>query len=182
MKSEKKNLFLKYLFLFLLFSFIGRIYEFDLIISSGSLNYVSFFPTAIYTLIFALPYGVAGLLLYFTIKLLSKNKFTSSFIFRTLACVVIINLLELAIGLFVLNIFGIMPWNYSHHVLNYKGLISLPITIRWTIFSVLFNLFAYKNVKSFIENPLSKKIKIMTIIVSIVYVVYLVAMLFTKQL
>ena len=170
---ENKNLILKYVFLFFCFSFIGRLYEFDLIISSGTLNYLAHFPTAIYTLIFALPYGVAGLLLYFTVRFLDKNKFTSNLWIKILACIIVINLVELLIGLFALNVFGVMPWNYSHHLLNYRGLISLPITIRWLFFSVIFNMFAYKKIKSFIKNPLSEKIKRFTIATFVLYVIYL---------
>lgn len=173
MKKENKDLLIKYIFLFFLCSLIGRIYEFDLTISSGSLNYLAHFPTAIYTLIFAFPYGVAGLLLFLTVKFLNKNKFTSNFAFKTLVCVIIINLVELLIGLFVLNTLGVMPWDYSHHMLNYKGLISLPITIRWTIFSIIFNKFAFNKMETFIKKPLSKKIKKLTIATIILYSIYL---------
>ena len=180
MKNKNKDLILKYTFLFLLFSLIGRIYEFDLIISSGTLNYLAHFPTAIYTFLFSTPYGLAGLILYFLISTLNKNELTSNVVFKIFTCVFAINLIELFAGLLALNTIGVMPWDYSHHILNYKGLISLPITIRWTIFAILFNWFGYNKIKTFMKNPLSKKIKKLTVGTLIVYAMYLITIISLK--
>lgn len=101
-----------------------------MVISSGSLNYIKYFPTSVFTLFFAFPYGIAGLLLYFTVKAMNKKKITSNLILKIIACVIVIDLVELLAGLSAVKIVGVMPWDYSDHLLNFMGLISLPITIR----------------------------------------------------
>ncbi len=188
-KMKKQNskinpeLILKYTFLFLLACVIGRIYELDLIISAGTLNYLKFFPTAIYTFIFALPYGVAGLVLYKIANVLNRYDFTKNkTVLKIIICVTVINLIELITGLIALKFLGVMPWDYSHHFLNFMGLISVPITVRWLIFVIVLGLFAYKPAKRFIERPLPKKIKKLTIATLVVYGIYLIAIMTLKVL
>lgn len=180
---KKSEILLKYLFLFMLACIIGRIYEFDLIISEGTLNYLRFFPTALYTFIFSLPYGIAGLILYKIANLLNKLDFTKNkTLLKILICVAVINLIELVTGLIAFKISGNMPWDYSHHFLNFMGLISIPITVRWFMFVILLGLFAYNPAKQFMKKPLSNKIKNITIVTIIIYAVYLATILILKGL
>jgi uncharacterized membrane protein len=86
---------------------------------------------------------------------------------------VLIDFVELVLGLVAVKTLGIMPWNYSHHILNFEGLISLPITIRWVVIAIFFVQVAYGKIEKFMKDPLSKKIKNLTIITLVVYVIYL---------
>jgi uncharacterized membrane protein len=173
-RQSHSDLILKYLFVFLFISFVGRFYEFFLVLGEGTFNYVKYFPTSVYTLIFAFPYGVGVILLYLTIRALNKYKFIkNNFLLKLIIAVVLIDVAELVTGLIALKTLGIMPWNYSGHILNFKGLISMPTTIRWTIVLMLFGKFAYRKIDNFIKRPLSDKIKKLTIATLILYVIYL---------
>ncbi|MCW8966129.1 MAG: putative ABC transporter permease [Candidatus Pacearchaeota archaeon] len=174
-KGESKiDLGLKYIFIFLVASAIGRFYEFFLILGEGSLNYVNFFPTCVYTLIFALPYGFSVILIYFTFRVLDKSCFTDKLWIKIFVGAVLIDFAELITGLIGMRITGIMPWDYSHHILNYKGLISFPITIRWIILVAIVGKFGYNKIVNFMDKPLPKKIKMITISVLILWGVYLI--------
>ncbi len=182
-QNSDKDLIWKYIFLFLLASVIGWVYELDLVISEGTLNYFKFFPTSIYTLIFAFPYGIAGLILYKIANVLTKYKFTKDKLpLRILIYVTVILLVELVTGLLALNLTGVMPWDYSHHFMNYLGLISVPIAVRWFIIVTAIGLFVYKPAKKFIKKPLSKKIRKLTQYTLIFYGAYLVILLILKYL
>ena len=171
---QKKEFLFKFLFIFLFASFIGRIYDFFLILGEGTLNYVKFFPTSVYTLVFSLPYGLAVLLVYFSMKILDKSDFfKSKYFLKVVLCVVIIDLVELLAGLFALRALGVMPWDYSHHIMNFMGLVSLPITIRWFILVGVFGKFACKKIDDFIEKPFGFKLKKYMFLFLILHAIYL---------
>ena len=176
MKKETKfDLLIKYIFVFLVASAIGRFYEFFLILGEGNFNYIHYFPTSIYTLIFALPYGIAIMLVYFLFQILDKYKFTKkSFILKIITGTILIDIAELITGLVGVNLAGVMPWDYSNHILNYKGLISVQITIRWAILVAIISKVGYGQIVTFMKKPLSRKIKKLTIGTLIIWAIYLI--------
>ncbi len=179
--ENKVDLIIKYIFVFLVASAIGRLYEFFLILGKGTLNYIEHFPTSVYTLIFAFPYGIAIMFIYFTFQKLDKNNFMqNNWILKIIIGTLLINIAELTTGLIALKTLGVMPWDYSHHILNFKGLISLPITIRWAILVAIIGKFGYGKIDNFIKKPLSKKIKKLTITTLIIYGIYLIGIIALK--
>lgn len=179
-KGDKFDLIIKYIFIFLVASAIGRFYEFYLVLGEGTLNYYHYFPTSIYTLIFALPYGIAIMLIYFAFKFLDEYKI-KSFALRVITGTGLIILAELVTGLIGIKIAGVMPWDYTDHILNYKGLISLPISIRWIILVTIIGKLGYKKIGDFMKRSLSKKIKNLTIATLIIWGIYLIAFFGAKN-
>lgn len=76
--------------------------------------------------------GAAGCYAMFVI-LKGKNRLTQ---FCSYAFVGF--LLELVCGSVIRNLLGMKAWSYSNHFLNYKGIVSLKMTLAWGVVGIAF--------------------------------------------
>lgn len=144
MKS-KLNLwsFVKYFLLFILFSFLGSVIEFSSKFIGGRGIYYDQVIFQLFNIrIPLIPlYGLAGLILFIIQGYLYKNK-VNLFLWGLINTAVII-IIELFSGYLSLLVFGSNFWDYSGQFFNYKGIISLQVTMIWLLLSFVFSLIYY---------------------------------------
>ncbi|MFA5724393.1 MAG: hypothetical protein WC979_09125 [Candidatus Pacearchaeota archaeon] len=157
MKNSTK-IILKVILLFVIFSFLGSLIEFSsrFLGGSGRAYDNGIFLLTGLKIYFIYLYGLVGIILLFIEKLYDKLKIKLRW--RGLLNGISITIIELISGLITIGIWGFNFWDYSNKLLNFKGIISLPMFLLWTIFGYLFSLF-YKFIYKKL-NKNSKKINI----------------------
>jgi uncharacterized membrane protein len=93
-------------------------------------------------------YGAVGLILIKFEKFFDKKKI--KFIYRGFLDAIIILSWELIGGLFSIILFGHSIWDYSNHILNFLGIISLQMFLVWVIVAYLFSLL-YRYIITFLN-------------------------------
>ena len=150
MKKEKKRKeaikeVIKHIGYFFLFSFLGWILE---ITFSQKIAAFGLLPELYNISIPFIPvYGFGGLLLLFASRYYDQKKIT--FMLRGLISGMMLTILELFSGLFVELVFGVKIWDYSSHVINFDGIISLPVSLAWVTISYIFELIRKYLIKKF---------------------------------
>lgn len=134
MKKRKLLKIIEYPAYFIFFSFLGSLIEFLF----GRVYYdKTIFELLGIKIAFIPFYGMLFVILIALQKFMLKSK--TPFYFWGLINAAIITLWELIWGLIGFNLFNHLIWNYSSHILNFKGIISLPRTIIWVMVGYLFS-------------------------------------------
>lgn len=123
----KKSDVIKALTLFIVTGFIGYFFEIfvDKLLGSGETG-ISYFGIPFLPL-----YAISGLIIF----AISKTKIKTWI--KLALSTVAITILELVTGLILLSK-DVRLWDYSNHFLNYKGLISLQVSIIWAMIIIIF--------------------------------------------
>jgi len=142
MKKQTKFKIIEYSLIFIIFSFLGSLIEYlsHFIGGSGIAYDKSIFLITGLKIFFIPFYGLVGIILFYSEKLMDKIK--TKFIYRGIIHGITITLLELIFGYFGFLIFKTKIWNYSNQFLNFEGYISAGMFLIWSlagyIFSVLY--------------------------------------------
>lgn len=126
----------RYILYFILFSFVGLIFEYLLGSVLYSKGIYGLFKIKMPLIFF---YGFGFLILVYFEKYIYSKK--ASIYFKGLMNGLIIILYELFGGLISILVFGHNLWDYSTHFLNFYGIISLPASLIWIILGYLFTIF-----------------------------------------
>jgi len=163
--------YFKYINIFLFYSILGNLFE-RFAMYFIDKTYVSGFMGSIFTPI----YGFAILIILFIHNRLKiKNKFlkvlTEFFIYM-----IILTILEFLGGIFIENVFNKIFWNYDNFKYNLGLYVSLETSLVWGSLSV-FSLYFLHPLYKRIENRIPE---IVTIIMSIIFIVNLIFALVVK--
>lgn len=96
---------------------------------------------------FCVIYGFGAVVLYLIAAFVETDNILVIFILSALAG----SLAELLAGLFQQTAFGTYSWNYSGHILNLKGKISLEMGIMWGMLGTLFIKFALPGINHVLD-------------------------------
>lgn len=142
MKREK---FVKYLLYFVIFSFLGSLMEYLYGFAGGTgINYDRGLNYFFDIKIFFIPYyGIISLILLFFDKFMEDKKI--KILYWGILNAVIITAWEFISGLFCLIVLNERFWDYSNARLNFLGIISVPMFLRWIAIGYLFT-FIYKGI------------------------------------
>lgn len=143
-KRDNYEVVMPYVFLFLLFSFLGWVFE---VIVRFLLGQGVLFDQGIKYLFgidvpFLPIYGFGFLIIYFMSKALNKTAIKKNILLKSLILGVIISIFELLSGLLCKYVLKINFWDYSYHPLNLFGYISI---ISFSIWFILVLIFEYIN-------------------------------------
>ena len=157
--------------LFLFYSIFGNLFE-RVCMYFVERSYVSGFMGSIFTPI----YGFGMLLISFIHDKIKINNKIIKIIVEFFVFAVLLSLLELTGGFLIEKVFNKVYWNYDNYKYNIGIYISLETAIMWGILSVLI---------LYLVHPLFNKIqkyipKVITILVSIIFIVNLVFSLIVK--
>lgn len=141
MKKNNLKKSIKIISLFFFFSFLGTLIEALFYIFDGISP--TFYDKTIFFFFgikipFLLFYGFMGLLLVSIEKILCKIKV--NFILRGILYGLIIVASEFFVGLISLRLFNFRPWDYSGHLLNFMGVVSVQMFLIWCIIGIMFTL------------------------------------------
>jgi uncharacterized membrane protein len=126
-------MYLNYVFIFFLGSFLGWIIEFIYRSITNKRLYNPGFLNGFY-----LPlYGFGALILYII------SSFNIALTYKIILFFVILTLLEYITGIIFIKFFKVKLWDYNDIELNYQGIICLRFSIYWTILAVLYYFFLY---------------------------------------
>ena len=141
MEKQTKKKIIKYSVLFILFSFIGALLEylFTLIVGVP----ISYYWRSLYLLTglkipFIPFYGGIFLLLIFIQRLLQSKKVP--FILWGGINAFLIIIYEFIFGLLGFKTFKVLIWDYTSHIPNMMGIISLNMSILWILAGYLFSI------------------------------------------
>ena len=139
-------IFLKYLFIFSLFSIVGWILEFIYrsIISKKIVN-----PGLMTGCVLPL-YGFGAIILNLICILFDNIHSNYKIIIIFVLSTIILSLLEFISGYFLYKFMHLKLWDYTNNKFNIKGFICLSYSLIWGILSLIFYFFIYKWI-----NPLS---------------------------
>jgi uncharacterized membrane protein len=146
MKKETWKKLGKYLFYFIIFSFLGALLEylFGLIRGNPIFYWRSLYLITGLKIPFIPFYGGVFLLLVLFQDFLSKKKVP--FYYWGLLNSTLVISWELLGGLIGLYIFKELIWDYSTHILNFMGIISLPMFLLWVVGGYVFSfIYLYVN-------------------------------------
>lgn len=136
---SSKYSFLKYILLFIIFSFLGSLIEYlSFLLGGQGLGYdkVLFLLTGLK--IYFIPiYGLSGVIIFSTEKLMNKFKFpfwTRGFIHG-----LTITLIEFIFGNLGFLIFNVNFWDYTDKFLNIGKYVSFSTFIVWVFLGYLFS-------------------------------------------
>lgn len=161
----------KYINIFLFYSILGNLFE-RFAMYFIDRTYVSGFMGSIFTPI----YGFAILIVLFIHnKLNIKNKYLK-LLSEFIIYMFVLTLLEFLGGIFIENVFNKIFWNYDNFKYNLGLYVSLETSLVWGSLSVLSLYFIHPLYKR-IENHIPK---IVTIIMSIIFIVNLLFVLLVK--
>jgi len=141
-KSKSKNI-VKYILVFVTFSFLGWVLEqiSNLIFSHP----ISFEKLSLHYFGIPIPflpiYGLGGLILMSVSNLMDKSSFLKKEqfpFFRALIQAKVLTLFELFSGILCELVFGFRLWDYSSQPLNFLGYISILSFAVWLFFSFIF--------------------------------------------
>jgi uncharacterized membrane protein len=119
---------LNYLYIFILFSFLGWLFEYLAFNKDGHHDLLELI-FGVHLPLLSL-YGLMACGLYFI------NTFNISLIYKMLIALVFINSFECTAGLISESIFKKQTWKYDGGVCN--GYVSLPTAIFWSVLSLIF--------------------------------------------
>lgn len=119
-----------YLFLFIIYSFLGWIVETSFIYLVQ--HHFRIRGLLAYGLPLAPQYGLFSIII---LKVLSPLKKKPLLVLGEAFCIA--SILEYLYGLIERNIFHLKTWDYSNIPYSYEGIISLPISICWSLLSLL---------------------------------------------
>ncbi|MCK5043996.1 hypothetical protein KAR52_03285 [Candidatus Pacearchaeota archaeon] len=130
----------KYSIYFVIFSFLGALLEylFGLIMGNPVFYFRSLYLITGLKIPFIPFYGGVFLILILFQNFLSKKKIP--FYSWGLLNTILIISWELLWGLIGLYIFKRLIWDYSTHILNFMGIISLPMFLLWVAGGYVFSL------------------------------------------
>lgn len=131
-------------FLFIIYSFLGWIIETSFILFMQ--HHFSVRGLLGYGLPLAPQYGLFGIVI---VKLLSPLKKKPLLLLLEAFCIT--SILEYLFGVVERNIFHMKTWDYSDIPFSYDGLISLPISICWSLLSLLTIYFIDSRLNKFIN-------------------------------
>ncbi|MEG1892320.1 MAG: putative ABC transporter permease [Bacilli bacterium] len=143
--------------LFFIFSFLGFVLEqlsMNLLKKPYNSSLLYGPCTPVYGISFFVIYGINKLLDYLNIKVIKKLIlfFILSFIFMSL--------LEFITGELIFITTGIVYWDYSNIPLNFGKYVCVPISLIWSIYSILINYLIFP----FINKYIKKLPKLLTLI------------------
>jgi len=138
MKKIAKKL-IKYSLVFIIFSFLGSLLEFisSLIFKKGVAYDKTIFLITGLKLFFIPFYGLVGMILLSTENLMSKYKV--KICIRGFVHGLTITILELIFGYLGFLLFNVKLWDYSSHLINFQGYISLEMFLFWSIMGFVFS-------------------------------------------
>lgn len=145
--------FLKYLFIFCVFSVVGWLIEliYRSIITKKIVN-PGFMTGCVVPL-----YGFGALILTIICNLFTNFNSNYKVLFIGLISIVLLSILEYISGLFLLKFFHVRLWDYSMRKFNLNGFICMYFSFIWGISSLMFYYLVYpwinKFAFNFISNP-----------------------------
>lgn len=139
MKKEEK--LFKYLIMFIAFSFLGAFVESMFGLISG--GHVFFYWRSLYLVTslkipFIPFYGIIFLLLFQFQEYLNKKNVP--FVYWGILNAFLILFYEFIFGVIGLLIFNKLIWDYSTHIFNFMGVISLSMFLLWIVGGYVFSL------------------------------------------
>lgn len=148
--------FLKYLFIFCLFSFIGWILElvYRSLMEKRLVN--PGFMTGCVVPLYGFGAVILNIICNLIIKIDSNYKVLLLFIVSTL----ILSLLEFISGFILYKFMHLKLWDYSMYKYNYKGFICLGFSFVWGFLSLIFYLFIYPWINNISMNIVSNNLGI----------------------
>lgn len=156
-----------YLNNFFLFSIFGHVFETILYFIIGSKQKSGFLY-----LWWTPFYGLGVMMCIFTYKLVTKqiknNCLRDSVLF--IAHFIIFSILEFSGGMLLHKIYKKDFWNYSKIPLHVGNYISVPTSLFWALFAFIYLHF----IKKYSDKLISKIPKIMTVILSVVFIIDLI--------
>lgn len=133
------------LVLFALGSFFGWVFERLLDLVQSKKKEVDRFFAGPY----ATPYGIAAIPLFYIFQLgLPAIQYIP---IATAICI----LTELSTGWIAIEYFKIKSWDYSDHFLNFRGIISLQVSVIWAIMSTFTYYFIIPSLQKMLSGTLS---------------------------
>lgn len=166
-------MFLKYLFIFALFSIVGWILE---------LLYRSFKVKKIINPGFmcgcVVPiYGFAAVILTFICEILNKIETDVKIFIILILSFIILTLLELISGVLMSKIFSLKLWDYKNKPFNYKGYVCLEFSSYWMVLSLIYYMFIYPFINIIAINFTNNKFGL--IIIIIFYILFIIDFIIT---
>jgi len=143
---------LNYVLAFFIFAFLGFGLEYfmSLILDIPTYLYGQSLFLIFETKLPFLPiYGFGGVIILMLTKYLIDKKLNLLLIGFINGA--ILTIVELIGGFICIGLFGYNLWDYSSHLLNYQGIISLPVFIFWIIIGYIFALIYYKTYNIYLE-------------------------------
>lgn len=146
--------FFKYIFIFLLFSFVGWVLE---LIYRGIRTKKIVNPGFMSGCVVPL-YGFGAVILYIICNLFEKVNSNYKIIIVFLISIILLSLLELIAGILLDKCFKLKLWDYSENIFNYKGYICLLYSMFWGFLSLVFYNFVYPYIDSITLHFISSRI------------------------
>ena len=137
-------IFFKYLFIFLLFSFVGWILE----LVYRSYNSKKFINPGFMSGCVVPLYGFGALIMYLLCNDLSEINSKYKVLIIVLISILLLTLLELISGILLDKLFHLRLWDYSKYKYNYKGLICINFSLIWGILTFSFYYFMYNPINN----------------------------------
>ena len=137
-------IFFKYLFIFLLFSFVGWILE----LVYRSYNSKKFINPGFMSGCVVPLYGFGALIMYLLCNDLSEINSKYKVLIIVLISILLLTLLELISGILLDKLFHLRLWDYSKYKYNYKGLICINFSLIWGILAFSFYYFMYNPINN----------------------------------
>jgi len=138
--KKRLKILIRYSIYFIIFSFIGSLLEYLFRFVEGTgIAYDKGLYELFNVKIFFIPfYGLVGLSLIFFDRFLEKKKI-KIFYMGILNGLLIVSW-EFVGALFSIVVLGHKVWDYSEHILNFNGMISLQMSFLWILIGYLFAL------------------------------------------
>ena len=138
-------IFLKYLFIFCLFSVVGWILEFGFrSITTKKIVNPGFMSGCVVPL-YGFGVVILNLLCNFFVRVETNYKIIVIFILS----VILFSILECVTGYILLKIFILRLWDYSSSKLNYKGFICAEFSLIWGFLALVFYTFIFPWINEF---------------------------------
>lgn len=130
---------IRYSIYFIIFSFVGSLVEyfFGFFGGTGVAYYRSLYELFNIKIYFIPFYGIIGIILILFGRIFDKKKI--SIYYRGFLNGLLIIAWELIGGLFTIIVFGHNMWNYTEHLLNFKGIISVQMSLLWIAAGYVFS-------------------------------------------
>jgi uncharacterized membrane protein len=146
MNDSAKKIF-RYIIYFIIFSFLGSLMEYSSSFIGGKGIY---YDQGLYIwfgkeIPFIPLYGLGGVTLILLQNYLSQKNVNR--IFFGLVNGAVITAIEFLSGFFSLIVFKRIFWSYSHQLLNFRGIISLPMFLTWILVGYIFSLVYFLIIK-----------------------------------
>lgn len=138
-------IFLKYLFIFCLFSVVGWILEFGFrSITTKKIVNPGFMSGCVVPL-----YGFGVVILNLLCNLFVRVETNYKIIVIFILSVILLSVLECVTGYILLKFFNLRLWDYSSSKLNYKGFICAEFSLIWGFLALVFYIFIFPWINEF---------------------------------